>query len=104
MAKPKEQRNRLFIEDWQKGFSNEDLGEKYSLSPGGVKALKQRLRVKNSSLYKVTSPSTSTQTSTSTKRMTFWLPGEMIEKIKTKAKKEERTASQIARELFSKHL
>jgi hypothetical protein len=51
MAKPKEERNRQFIEDWQRGLGNEDLGRKYNLSLGGVKALKQRLRAKDSSLY-----------------------------------------------------
>jgi len=104
MAKPKEERNRQFQKDWQSGFSNEDLGKKYSLSLGGVKALKQRLRVKDSSLYKVTSASTSTQTSTSTKRMTFWLSGAMIEKIKSLARKQKRTASEIAREVFEDYL
>ncbi len=51
MAKPKEERNRQFQKDWQRGLGNEDLGEKYGLSLGGVKALKQRLRAKDSSLY-----------------------------------------------------
>lgn len=51
MAKPKEERNKQFTQDWQKGLGNEDLGKKYGLSLGGVKALKQRLRAKDSSLY-----------------------------------------------------
>ncbi|MBA7496199.1 hypothetical protein ES702_06797 [subsurface metagenome] len=51
MAKPKSERNQLFIEDWQRGLGNEDLGKKYDLSLGGVKALKQRLRAKDPSLY-----------------------------------------------------
>ena len=46
MAKPKEERNRQFQKDWQRGLGNEDLGKKYELSLGGVKALKQRLRAK----------------------------------------------------------
>ncbi len=133
MAKPKSERNRLFQEDWQRGLSNESLAKKYKMTEGGVKALKQRLRAKDSSLYadkrpeltkiekevakasggliqfagKTKEPSrkvTSTQTSTSTKRMTFWLPGAMIKEIKTKADREKRTASEIARELFYKYL
>jgi len=136
MALAKEERNRLFVADWkERRLSTEELAVKYSMSPGGVKALKQRLRQKDPSLYekgpakekaeatststltpeapgearperkeKVTSPSTSTQTSTSTKRMTFWLPGAMIERIKSKAATEGRTASQLAREVFSKYL
>lgn len=51
MAKQKIERNKLFLEDWQKGFSNEDLGKKYKMTEGGVKALKQRLRVRNPNLY-----------------------------------------------------
>jgi len=52
MAFAKEERNRLFIADWKgKGLSNEELGIKYSMTPGGVKALKQRLRQKDSRLY-----------------------------------------------------
>jgi len=109
MAKPKSERNRLFQEDWQKGLSNERLGEKYDLSLGGVKGLKARLRAKNPALYtrepsKEPSKVTSTQTSTSTKRMTFWLEGEMIEKVKNLARKQKRTASDIVRELFSQYL
>lgn len=117
MARPKEKRNRLFIEDWKRGSSEKQLGQKYHLTIGGVKGLKSRLRKKDSSLYtgkqkgevkqsskKVTSPSTTTQTATSTKRMTFWLFKDMIEKIKAKGAREGKTASEIARELFSKHL
>ncbi len=51
MAKQKLERNKLFLQDWQKGFSNEVLGRKYHMSEGGVKALKQRLRVRNPELY-----------------------------------------------------
>lgn len=76
----------------EEGLSNEALAKKFGLSPGGVKGLKARLRQRDPSLYirakkevaQVTSPSTST----STKRMTFWLPEEMIERIKTKATQE----------------
>lgn len=117
MAKPKQARNKLFTEDWKRGLSEKELGQKYHLTIGGVKGLKSRLRKKDSSLYigkqkgevkerskKVTSPSTSTQTSTSTKRMTFWLEEGMINLIKTKAVIEKKTASEIAREIFSKYL
>lgn len=105
MAKAKEGRNKLFLEDWQRGLGNESLGVKYNLSIGGVKALKQRLRVKQTGQVKqkpsqVTSPSTSTQTSTSTRRMTFWLPTDTIKALKTKAKREGRTASDILREIL----
>ena len=104
MAKPKEGRNKLFIEDWQKGLSDKTLASKYGLSIGGVKGLKARLRAKDPSLYTRKPSVKATSTSTSTKRMTFWLPGEMIEKVKKLARKQKRTASDIARELFSKYL
>lgn len=32
MAKAKESRNKLFIEDWQRGLSEKELGEKYHLT------------------------------------------------------------------------
>ena len=132
MALPKEERNRLFIGDWKgKKLSTEELSVKYGMTPGGVKALKQRLRQKDPSLYEkgpakekaeVTSTSTVTpeapgrtgaerkekvtspSTSTSTRRMTFWLPVDTIRKIKAKARKEKRTASEIAREVLGEYL
>lgn len=132
MSFPKEERNKLFIGDWKgKGLTTEELGIKYSMTAGGVKALKQRLRQKDPSLYektpaskdqKVTSTSTVTpegpgkveperkervtspSTSTSTKRMTFWLPGGMIREIKTRARREKTTASDIVREVLGEYL
>jgi len=107
MAYPKEERNRRFLEDWQvHHLSNERLGEKYGLSIGGVKALKQRLRQKERILattdQKDTSPSTST--STSPKRMTFWLPGEVIREVKKQADSQGKTASAFLREILSQYL
>lgn len=53
MAKPKEERNRKFIQCWKKlGMGNKELGEKFKMSIGGVKGLKHRLRQKDPSLYK----------------------------------------------------
>lgn len=115
MAKAKNERNQQFITAWkEEGLSDKQLQKRFGLSEGGMRGLKARLRAKDSALYTgrsqkkvkepsvVTSPSTSTQTSTSTKRMTFWLPGDMIEKVKAKAKKEGRTASDILREIIRK--
>lgn len=108
MAKPKEKRNKLFLEDWQKGFSNQSLAEKYKLSIGGVKALKGRIRAKQTGQVKPKEkkePSLKvTSTSTSTKRMTFWLPEDVIKAIKKRAKKEGVTASEILRQLLGKNL
>lgn len=52
----------------------------------------------------VTSPVTSTPTSTSTRRMTFWLPKEMIRELKSRSVRERRTASDILREVLGKYL
>jgi transposase len=113
MAKAKNERNQQFIRAWkEEGLSDKQLQKRFGLSEGGMRGLKTRLRKKDPSLYKgqakekITESSsqvTSTTPQTSTKRMTFWLEEEMIEKIKNLATKQKRTASQIARELFSKH-
>lgn len=115
MAYPKEERNRRFLEDWKVyNLDNEKLGQKYRLSVGGVKALKQRLREKERSPggsspandQKVASPSTSPSTNPSrgTRRMTFWLPEGMITKIKARAEGQRETASQFLRALLGKYL
>ena len=119
MAKEKRERNERFKVDWrEKGFSNEELAEKYRMTVGGVKALKQRIRKKEREekekkgkvVIKVKpSPSTQTQMSTSTmtsppKRMTFWLEEETINQIKRLSQERGITCSQIARELFKEHL
>lgn len=130
MALANEERNRLFIGDWKgKGLSTEELAVKYSMSPGGVKALKQRLRAKDPSLYQkgpakekaeVTSTSTVTSEalgkarperkekvtspSTSHRRMTFWLPEETIDKIKARAGGQRQAASAFLRDLLKEHL
>lgn len=121
MAKAKNERNRQFVQAWkEEQLTDRELQERFGLSEGGVKGLKARLRQKDSSLYtgspkkklkepsQVTSPSTSTTTqssaSTSTKRMTFWLPGQTIKAIKAKAKGEGRTASDILRKILEKEI
>jgi len=124
MAKPKQQRNKLFQEDWQRGLSNEDLGKKYSLSLGGVKALKQRLRAKDSSLYaekrpelskvekevaqasgglvKFASPQVDKSTSPPIhKRATYYLDPEIIRKIKLVALDRDLDTSALVREILS---
>ena len=131
MAKPKQQRNKLFQEDWQRGLSNEDLGKKYGLSLGGVKALKQRLRAKDSSLYtekrpeltkieeeviessgglikfaskpdKTISPQVNKSTSPLVhKRATYYLNPEIIRKIKLIALDRDLDTSALVREILS---
>jgi len=52
MPQEKEQRNKEFIKAWkEERLSNKALGEKFNLSPGGVKGLKARLRAKDPNLY-----------------------------------------------------
>lgn len=110
MAYPKEERNRRFLEDWQVyNLDNEQLGQKYRLSIGGVKALKARLRKKERSSPATDQKIASTSPSTSTnphrdKRMTFWLPEETINKIKARAGGQRQTASAFLRDLLKKHL
>lgn len=115
MAYPKEERNRRFLEDWKVyNLDNEKLGQKYRLTIGGVKALKQRLREKERSSrggspatdqnVASTSTSTSTNPHRETKRMTFWLPEGMIAKIKARAEGQRETASQFLRALLDKYL
>ena len=105
MAKPKEERKQQFLADWQEGMGNQALGEKYNLSLGGVKALKQRLRAKaKEPSSQVTSTTTQTSVSTATKRMTFWLPVDEIKAIKAKAGGEKRTCSAILREILKENL
>jgi len=131
MAKPKEERNRQFTEDWQKGLGNEDLGRKYNLSLGGVKALKQRLRAKDPSLYaekrpeltkvekevaqasgglikfasksdKIISPQVDKFTSPLVhKRATYYLSPKIIKKIKQIALNREKDASELVRNILS---
>ena len=61
MAKPKTERNRLFIEDWKRGLKDRALAEKYNMTMGGVKALKGRLREKDPSLYVKKKPNSLTK-------------------------------------------
>ena len=122
MAFPKEERNREFLQAWKAGANNGALGKRFGLTIGGVKALKARIKAKSRKKTELTSTSTvtpeapgkvtpekkekvtSTSTSTSTKRITFWLPEGMIDKIKGLAGKEKRTASAILREVLGKYL
>lgn len=110
MAKPKEKRNEQFIRAWkEEGLTDKQLQERFGLSEGGMRGLKARLRKKDSSLYreqpkKKIRESSAQVTSRSRKRMTFWLPEEMINIIKTKAKEQGRTASNIVREIMRKSL
>jgi len=108
MAKPKEERNRLFIEDWERGLGNEDLGKKYGLSIGGVKALKQRLRQKYPSLYqkKPASKPGIQQTSklSKYKKVTYYLDSEMVKTIKKLAVDRDTDISELIREILREYL
>jgi len=122
VAFPKAERNQDFLRTWQAGASNRTLAERFGLTIGGVKALKSRLKAKLRGKAESTSTSTVTpeapgrveperkeavmspSPSTSTKRMTFWLPVGIIREIKTRAKREKRTASDILREILGEYL
>lgn len=112
MAKQKSERNEAIWRDLQAGIPRKEICRKYHLEIDGLKSLIGRIRERKGladtskqrkrAFAQVTSPTP--QTSTSTKRMTFWLFKDTIEKIKAKATKEGKTSSEIARELFSKYL
>ena len=94
MPEPNKKRDEKFKKDTEKGLSITQLARKYRISKRQVSRLKQKLGL----------TTTQTATSTSTKRMTFWLPMDMIEEIKGIAAKEKRTASAILREILEKYL
>lgn len=90
MPEPNKSRDERFKKDVESGLSITQLAEKYRLSKRQVSRLKKKLGL--------------TATSTSTKRMTFWLPVDMVEEIKGMAAREKRTASAILREILEKYL
>ena len=94
MPEPDQKRNEEFRKDVEKGLSITELGVKYRISKRQVSRLKKKLGL----------TSTQTPTSTSTKRMTFWLPQSTIEKIKKQAANQGKTASALIREFLNKHL
>jgi len=96
MSIPDEKRDQQFKLDIDKGLSIKQLSKKYGIGERQVSRLKKKLIL--------TDTSTETAASTSTKRMTFWLPVDIIEKIKGLAAKEKRTASAILREVLGKYL
>ena len=91
-----EKRDKQFKKDVEKGLSITRLAGKYHLSKRQISRLKKKLGL--------TTTTTQTAASTSTKRMTFWLPVGMTEKIKGIAAREKRTASAILREVLEKYL
>ena len=112
MAKPKSERNRLFQEDWQKGFSNQDLGKKYGLTIGGVKAQKQRLREKDPSLYqkKPVSKLAIQQASKEERKLpakelyetvTYYITKEQKQRVKLVALQQDKEISELIREILS---
>jgi len=127
MALAKEERNRLFIGDWKgKGLTTEELGIKYSMSPGGVKALKQRLRTKDPSLYEkgpTSKPATQQPGKVSPgiqkarepviqqasklaeyKKVTYYLDPAMAKNVKRLALERDMDISELVREVLGKYL
>lgn len=89
-------RDKRFKKDAENGWSIKQLSEKYGIGKRYVSRLKKKLGL--------TSTETATAASTSTKRMTFWLPVDMIEEIKGMAAREMKTSSAILREILGKYL
>jgi len=90
MPLPDKNRNQEFEKDVEKGLSITQLAEKYRLSKRQISRLKKKLGL--------------TSTPTSTKRMTFWLPVPVIEKIKKRAANQGKTASALLRDILDRHL
>lgn len=113
MPQEKEERNKEFIAAWkEEGLSNEALGKKFNLSPGGVKGLKARLRKKNPNLYtgKQTSKPAIQQVSKQEKKRpakevydtaTYYIDKETKKKIKILAAEQDREISEIVRQILS---
>jgi len=108
MAKPKEARNRLFQENWQKGMSNEALAQKFNLSTGGVKALKQRLREKHHSLYQkkvVGKPATQQASKVAEyEKVSYYLDPGMAKQIKQLALNQDMDISELIREIVREYV
>ncbi|NVM22982.1 MAG: hypothetical protein HWN68_14525 [Desulfobacterales bacterium] len=132
MALPKEQRNRDFIADWKgRHLSTEELAVKYSMTPGGVKALKQRLRAKDPSLYEKGPVSTDSKSATQQpgkvrpetkirqrrepviqqssklaeyKKVTYYLDPAMAKDIKRLALERDMDISELVREVLGQYL
>jgi len=96
MPGPDKNRNEQFKKDVEKGLSITQLARNYRISKRQVSRLKKKLGL--------TTTTTQTEASTSTKRMTFWLPVSTIEEIKKKAANQGKTASAILREILGKYL
>jgi len=96
MSIPDEKRDQQFKKDIERGLSIKELSEKYRIGKRQVSRLKKKLIL--------TDTSTQMSASTSTKRMTFWLPEDMILRIKRIAGQEKKTASAILRELLGRWL
>jgi len=86
-----EKRDKQFEKDVEKGLSITQLAGKYRVSKRQVSRLKKKLGL--------TTASTST-----TKRMTFWLSIDMIEIIKKRAATKGKTCSAILREVLREYL
>jgi len=93
MPEPDQKRNEEFSKDVEKGISIKELSKKYRIGKRQVSRLKKKLGL----------TSTQTPTSTSTKRMTFWLPQSTIERIKKQAANQGKTASALLRDILERH-
>ena len=89
MPIPNEKRDQQFKKDTKAGLSITQLAKKHKLSKRQISRLKKKLGL--------------TAASTSTKRMTFWLPQSTIGKIKKQAANQGKTASALLRDILKKH-
>jgi len=111
MPKEKVERNKQFEKAWrEEGLSNKELGERFNLSIGGVKGLKQRIRVRNPLYGKphiTKSPSQQVDKLPNQqihKRITFYLKPETIKSLKLLAVEKDSNISELARKIIEKYL
>ena len=106
MVKEKEERNRDFIKAWkEEGLGNKDLATRFNMMIGGVRSLKSRLRKKYPNLYSRMSVKSTREVGKSissearhrkSRKISFYLPPEMVRAIKVEAAKRDQSASELA--------
>lgn len=106
MVVEKKERNRVFVEAWkEEGLGNEALASRFGMTIGGVRSLKSRLRKKYPNLYSRMIVKSTKQVDKSIgskarhrkkRKISFYLPPEMVRAIKVEAVKRDQSASELA--------
>lgn len=105
MVLEKERRNREFVRAWKNlGLGNDALAERFSMTVGGVKSLKSRLRKKRPELYSQMidrkAEGKSELPVREKKKVSFYMTPDLVIKLKIAAAAREVTASELAEKLL----